>query len=153
MGRTWQMPPFACAPNTIPRGPAPRSRTALRAGGEARYRCLPVIVTPQYGAAAGDCGLVAVASGIGAELFAREGAEVTEQPKPANTIAASAQPRTLSRCSGDQRAMSPALSGVPSAQRLAIGPVTSSTGRRHAERAAIQAEYTPASELSTPSPE
>src|SRR5215467_7196257 len=104
MGRTWQMPPLACAPNTIPRRPAPRSRTALRAGGEARYRCRPVIVTPQDGPAGEGCGLAAVA----AALVARDGADGCEQPDPATTIAASAQPRTLSHCGGGLPVMSPA---------------------------------------------
>jgi hypothetical protein len=39
-----------------------------------------VIVTPQDGPAGEDCGLVAVASGFGAALFAGDGAEVCEQP-------------------------------------------------------------------------
>src|SRR5215470_18010881 len=96
MGRTWQMPLFACAPSTIPRGPTPSRRTALRPGGEARYRCRPVIVTPQGGPAGEGCGLAAVAGA----LVARDGADGCEQPDPAATIAASAQPRTLSHCGG-----------------------------------------------------
>src|SRR6266516_7670962 len=132
MGRTWQMPPFACAPSTIPRGPTPRSRTALRAGGEVRYRCRPVIVTPQDGPAGEGCGLVAVASGAAAELFARDGAEVCEQPEPANTIATIAQPRTFSHFGGDPRAMSQPPQVCP--RRSAM--LASSTGRRHAEHAA-----------------
>jgi len=72
------------------------------------YRCWPVIVTPQDGPAGEDCGLVAVASGVGAALFARDGAEVCEQLEPANRIATSAQPRRFNHFSGDPRAMSPA---------------------------------------------
>src|SRR5215472_12019285 len=121
MRRTWQMPPLACAPNTIPRRPAPKSRTALRAGGEARYRCRPVIVTPQDGPAGEGCGLVAVASGTGAELLARDGVEVCEQPEQTNAIAASAQPRTLSHFSGDPRVMSQPLRCALGAARCLRG--------------------------------
>src|SRR5215813_668499 len=138
MGRTWQMSPFAWAPNTIPRGPVPRSRTALRAGGEGRYLCRPVIAAPQDGPAGEDCGLVAVAASVGAELFARDGAKVCEQAEPANTITTSAQPRPLNRVSGDRRGMSSLPPGVPSARGDACESAASSTGGGHAEDAATQ---------------
>jgi hypothetical protein len=63
----------------------PRSRTALLAGGDGRYLRRPVIAAAQDGPAGEDCGLVAVAAGVGAELFARGGAEVCEQAEPANS--------------------------------------------------------------------
>src|SRR5262249_207577 len=112
-GRTWQMPPLACAPNTIPRGPAPSSRTAVRAGGAARYLCRPVIVTPQDGPAGEDCGLVAVASGVGAGPVARGGGGGGGQPEPAKTSGASAQPKTFSHVTGDPQGMSSALQVCP----------------------------------------
>src|SRR5215831_8999745 len=149
MGRTWQMPPFACAPSTIPRGPAPRSRTALRAGGEARYRCRPVIVTPQDGPAGEGCGLVAVASGVAAELFAPDGADVCEQPEAASTSATSAQPRMFSHFGGDPRAMSSGALAVaafgldacvPAPDALTVGQASKLAGDLLAVRLVLPAD-------------
>src|SRR5262249_60964166 len=97
-------------------------------------------------------GGVAGGGGVGAEAFARDGAEVREQPEAANTGAAIAQPRTFSHFSGDPRAMSSALQRALGAARC-LRAVASGTGRRHAKHAATQAEYTPTSELFAPSPE
>src|SRR5262252_2966918 len=88
------MPPFACAPSTMPRGPVPRSKIALAAGGDGRYRCRPGIGIPQDGPARDDCGLVAVADAGAGELLGRDGAEVFEQPDTAKAVTASTQPRT-----------------------------------------------------------